>query len=150
MREDKCVFLTLFTCSLVLLFIAVQNASSCNESICASQVSKCMLTQSCRCDLKNCSCCRDCRQCLSYLYTECCSCVGKWVLISTFASFHDLFFFRHVSKTEWDPKWALKTILHGWTWRDTRLLQSCRRYRCVTWVADIHVPSWLRFHSLWG
>ncbi|PZC83772.1 hypothetical protein B5X24_HaOG206929 [Helicoverpa armigera] len=48
---------------------------ACNEAICASVVSKCMLTQSCKCDLKDCSCCKDCFNCLSYLYSECCSCV---------------------------------------------------------------------------
>lgn len=49
--------------------------SCCNEAICASIVSKCMLTQSCNCDLKNCTCCKDCFNCLDYLYSECCSCV---------------------------------------------------------------------------
>lgn len=49
---------------------------SCNEQVCASMVSKCMLTASCKCDLKNCSCCKECYNCLSYLYSECCSCVG--------------------------------------------------------------------------
>ncbi|KAK3919824.1 Protein twisted gastrulation [Frankliniella fusca] len=51
------------------------SVDSCNEAVCASIVSKCMLTQSCKCDLKNCSCCKECFSCLSYLYTECCSCV---------------------------------------------------------------------------
>ncbi|XP_022201068.1 protein twisted gastrulation [Nilaparvata lugens] len=48
---------------------------ACNEAVCASIVSKCMITQSCKCDLKNCSCCKACFSCLSYLYSECCSCV---------------------------------------------------------------------------
>ncbi|XP_075230235.1 protein twisted gastrulation-like [Lycorma delicatula] len=48
---------------------------SCNEAVCASVVSKCMITQSCKCDLKNCSCCKECFSCLNYLYSECCSCV---------------------------------------------------------------------------
>lgn len=48
---------------------------SCNEALCASVVSKCMLTQSCKCELKNCICCKDCFNCLDYLYAECCSCV---------------------------------------------------------------------------
>jgi len=52
-----------------------QSVESCNEAVCASVVSKCMITQSCKCDLKNCSCCKECSNCLSYLYTECCSCV---------------------------------------------------------------------------
>lgn len=48
---------------------------SCNEQVCASIVSKCMLTQSCNCDLKNCTCCKDCFNCLNFMYGECCSCV---------------------------------------------------------------------------
>lgn len=57
------------------LLCALHIVNACNEAICASVVSKCMLTQSCKCDLKNCSCCKDCFNCLSYLYSECCSCV---------------------------------------------------------------------------
>jgi len=56
-------------------------ASGCNEAVCASIVSKCMLTQSCKCDLQNCTCCKECFTCLSYLYSECCSCVGKSSLV---------------------------------------------------------------------
>lgn len=60
----------------VLIVYFNQDASStCNEAVCASIVSKCMLTQSCKCDLKNCTCCRDCYNCLDDLYYECCSCV---------------------------------------------------------------------------
>lgn len=52
---------------------------SCNEVVCASIVSKCMLTQSCKCELKNCSCCKECLKCLGKrYYEECCSCVGKF------------------------------------------------------------------------
>ncbi|XP_055683051.1 protein twisted gastrulation [Lutzomyia longipalpis] len=61
--------------SVVLLGVCVHLSYSCNEMVCASVVSKCMLTQSCKCDLKNCSCCKECFNCLSYLYSECCSCV---------------------------------------------------------------------------
>lgn len=50
---------------------------ACNEAVCASIVSKCTLTQACRCELKNCTCCKECFDCLTYLYDECCSCVGK-------------------------------------------------------------------------
>lgn len=60
----------------------VWTCSGCNEVVCASMVSKCMLTQACKCDLtkspeNNCTCCRDCAKCLGYLYTECCSCLGE-------------------------------------------------------------------------
>lgn len=52
---------------------------SCNEVVCASIVSKCMLTQSCKCELKNCSCCKECLKCLGKrYYEECCSCVGMY------------------------------------------------------------------------
>ncbi|CAI6372317.1 unnamed protein product [Macrosiphum euphorbiae] len=48
---------------------------ACNEAVCASIVSKCMILQSCKCDMVNCSCCKECFSCLSNLYSECCSCV---------------------------------------------------------------------------
>lgn len=62
-----------------IFFLAVTRryTEACNEAICASVVSKCMLTQSCKCDLVTCTCCKECFSCLSYLYDECCSCVGK-------------------------------------------------------------------------
>jgi len=61
-----------------LLFLATLAGKvlSCNEAVCASIVSKCMLLQSCKCDiLPDCTCCKKCFECLDYLYTECCSCV---------------------------------------------------------------------------
>ncbi|UYV80210.1 TWSG1 [Cordylochernes scorpioides] len=60
----------------LLATCAVTAAYACNEAVCASIVSKCMLTQSCKCDLRtNSTCSKDCFYCLDYLYTECCSCV---------------------------------------------------------------------------
>ena len=53
---------------------------ACNEAICASLVSKCLLIESCSCDMSdkaNCKCCGECQLCLAKLYSECCSCVGK-------------------------------------------------------------------------
>ena len=67
-------------CSSVVLLLATvgfYTAYGCNEAVCASIVSKCMLTQSCKCELRNCTCCKECFSCLDYLYAECCSCVGK-------------------------------------------------------------------------
>ena len=68
-----------------LLMIAdISTAESCNEAVCASLVTKCMLLKSCECDMtdkSNCSCCKDCHRCLHSLYTECCSCVGKAYLL---------------------------------------------------------------------
>jgi len=72
--RDRTIFF-LLSIAVVGLLCVIQYAVACNEMVCASIVSKCMLTQSCKCDLKNCSCCRECRQCLNYLYSECCSCV---------------------------------------------------------------------------
>ncbi|KAH8387581.1 hypothetical protein KR093_008061 [Drosophila rubida] len=62
---------------LVLGFVCFYGmVESCNEIVCASIVSKCMLTQSCKCELKNCSCCKECLKCLGKkYYEECCSCV---------------------------------------------------------------------------
>ena len=35
-----------------------------------------ILHQSCKCDLQpDCTCCKQCFECLDYLYSECCSCV---------------------------------------------------------------------------
>lgn len=74
MASRKILLVILATGFVGLLFLA-QYAYACNEMVCASIVSKCMLTQSCKCDMKNCSCCKECSECLSYLYTECCSCL---------------------------------------------------------------------------
>lgn len=64
------VLFALFACSTL-----VYTSDSCNEAVCASIVSKCMLTQSCKCDAKNITCSKDCFYCLDFLYSECCSCV---------------------------------------------------------------------------
>merc|ERR1739848_914204 len=62
--------------SLASLASLSQTVSGCNEAVCASIVSKCMLLQSCKCDLHpDCTCCKKCFECLDYLYSECCSCV---------------------------------------------------------------------------
>lgn len=73
MTESKTTILIIT--SVLSIVLLAHLVTSCNEQVCASVVSKCMLTQSCRCDLKNCSCCKECFNCLSYLYSECCSCV---------------------------------------------------------------------------
>ncbi|XP_065172587.1 twisted gastrulation protein homolog 1-A-like [Atheta coriaria] len=60
-----------------LAIFGIHITSACNEAVCAAIVSKCLLTQSCKCDFqKDCSCCKECSLCLSVLYDECCSCVG--------------------------------------------------------------------------
>ena len=62
------------------LCLLLHLTEACNEAICASLVSKCLLIKSCDCnmsDKSNCACCGECQLCLAKLYSECCSCVGK-------------------------------------------------------------------------
>lgn len=61
--------------ALICPIITLANADGCNEFVCGSVVSKCLLTQSCQCKLSDCFCCKDCLNCLGELYTECCSCL---------------------------------------------------------------------------
>jgi len=81
-----------FVCSLLLAFViglissnSLDNelSNSCSEDVCGSRVSWCVLSNSCNCsmtphDLKlnNCTCCKDCFQCLGELFPDCCACVG--------------------------------------------------------------------------
>lgn len=68
-------FLLLVT-SFLLLLLQPLSVLACNDGVCASIVSKCMLLQSCKCELEpDCTCCKQCFECLNYLYSECCSCV---------------------------------------------------------------------------
>jgi len=65
--------LLLFVLNIVIMSTGV---SACNEAVCASIVSKCMLLQSCKCEVQpDCTCCKKCFECLAHLYSECCSCV---------------------------------------------------------------------------
>lgn len=72
----SCVLLYFLVFSLHPYLIDCGNG--CNEAVCASIVSKCQLTQSCKCDAKNTTCHKDCFYCLDFLYLECCSCVGGY------------------------------------------------------------------------
>ncbi|KAL3274767.1 hypothetical protein HHI36_019553 [Cryptolaemus montrouzieri] len=49
---------------------------TCNESICGSIVSKCLLLKFCTCTPDNFTCSKQCYHCLKNLYSECCSCVN--------------------------------------------------------------------------
>lgn len=60
---------------IMAISLSIHYSFACNEALCASVVSKCMLTQSCKCEMKNCTCCKDCFNCLDRLFVECCSCV---------------------------------------------------------------------------
>jgi len=73
------VLLLLLPVVVVMLLLA-PCSWACNEAVCASLVSKCLLLKSCECDMtdrRNCTCCTDCHRCLERLYTDCCSCVGQ-------------------------------------------------------------------------
>ena len=80
---------------LILIGVGFCTVYACNEAVCASIVSKCMLTQSCKCELRNCTCCKECFSCLDYLYVECCSCVGLFlsVFFCHCRKHSDVFFF---------------------------------------------------------
>ena len=76
--------------------ILITTVSACNEVFCASVVSKCMLTQACKCDIarssNNCTCCADCAKCLGQHFERCCNCLGKYSnLISNFHNNNDKF-----------------------------------------------------------
>ncbi|XP_064641483.1 twisted gastrulation protein homolog 1-A-like [Lineus longissimus] len=68
--------------AIVLAYVATfYYTEACNEAVCASLVSKCILLKDCGCEVKdqgNCTCCKNCTKCLtlSNLYVQCCSCVG--------------------------------------------------------------------------
>jgi len=71
----------------VVLMSLTRPGAACNEAVCASLVSKCLLLKSCECDMtdrRNCTCCTDCHRCLERLYTDCCSCVGPSLLLALF------------------------------------------------------------------
>ncbi|CAL1261974.1 unnamed protein product [Larinioides sclopetarius] len=75
-RNHICISVSfLFFFFVLSMYPYVAFGGRCNEAVCASIVSKCMLTQSCKCDAKNISCSKDCFYCLDFLYSECCSCV---------------------------------------------------------------------------
>ncbi|CAH0551406.1 unnamed protein product [Brassicogethes aeneus] len=64
------------TLLLLTFLLYLLKSEACNEAVCGSIVSKCLLTKSCDCERnEECSCCKSCFNCLSDLYTECCACV---------------------------------------------------------------------------
>ncbi|XP_049311069.1 protein twisted gastrulation [Bactrocera dorsalis] len=68
------IVLLAFSCQLLTTANDVTR-DGCNEFVCGSIVSKCLLTQSCQCKLSNATCLQECLNCLGDLYTECCSCL---------------------------------------------------------------------------
>ena len=65
----------------------------CDSIVCASIVSKCILTSDCKCDNihSNRTCSENCSKCLDYLYQDCCLCFGKYQSIR-FLSLCQFFF----------------------------------------------------------
>ncbi|XP_044766605.1 twisted gastrulation protein homolog 1-A-like [Coccinella septempunctata] len=59
----------------ILLYLLNSYTECCNESVCGSIVSKCLLMQLCRCTPGNYTCNKECYYCLKDSYSECCSCV---------------------------------------------------------------------------
>lgn len=78
LRQSRLLFCYFLALIFILSTSLVSVVEACNESICASIVSKCTLLRSCDCDLEptGCSCCKKCYACLDFLQVECCSCVG--------------------------------------------------------------------------
>ncbi|KAL7643293.1 UNVERIFIED_CONTAM: hypothetical protein RMT77_006585 [Armadillidium vulgare] len=72
-------FCYLFITFVIYLLEGASGKGNCNEVFCASVVSKCMLTQACKCnisrDKEKCTCCVDCAKCLGRYYQRCCSCL---------------------------------------------------------------------------
>lgn len=65
---------------LLLVYLTIINplteSTSCNESVCGSVVSKCLLNKSCDCEIAGkCTSLKICKKCLDKHYTECCPCV---------------------------------------------------------------------------
>lgn len=93
----------MFPILLILIGHLSVNTYSCNEAVCGSVVSKCLLTKACNCDYKagNCTCCKDCNACLGNLFYECCSCVGQYInCFITCVCITFLVYYRDVQKTQ--------------------------------------------------
>ncbi|XP_068892703.1 twisted gastrulation protein homolog 1-A-like [Tenebrio molitor] len=67
------------TCYLLLvlvhLYFQIQLVQCCNENVCLSIVSKCLLLKSCVCKTKNYKCHKECFECLGTYFDICCSCL---------------------------------------------------------------------------
>ncbi|KAK9878105.1 hypothetical protein WA026_020747 [Henosepilachna vigintioctopunctata] len=74
MDQLRICVIFLIICSLNTLVL------NCNESICASIVTKCLLMDLCKCDPNNSTCNMKCFVCLKQYYSDCCSCVDACYL----------------------------------------------------------------------
>ncbi|XP_045463974.1 twisted gastrulation protein homolog 1-A-like isoform X2 [Harmonia axyridis] len=62
-------------CFFASVYLINNLSECCNEAVCGSIVSKCLLMQLCRCHPGNHTCNKECFYCLKDSYSECCSCV---------------------------------------------------------------------------
>nr|XP_018904101.1 PREDICTED: protein twisted gastrulation-like [Bemisia tabaci]XP_018904102.1 PREDICTED: protein twisted gastrulation-like [Bemisia tabaci] len=60
----------------LMVLLSIGFVKCCQEELCASVVSKCILLKSCECDMKEIACRKECISCLGDYHGECCSCVG--------------------------------------------------------------------------
>ena len=124
------------SCTIILVILSlltmVNITTACNEAVCASIVSKCMLLQSCKCELHpDCTCCKKCFECLDYLYSECCSCVDMCPKPNV--TIHELSRKSHVE----DLDENIPTLFQALT--DQEDAQS--RWSIVTFPIDIDMTS---------
>lgn len=118
---------------LVLCYLAGQ-VNSCNEAVCASIVSKCMLLQSCKCELQpDCTCCKKCFECLDYLYSECCSCVDMCPKPNV--TIHELSNKSHVEDLAENIPQLFQAL--------TTEADSQKRWSIVTFPVDINQAAFL-------
>uniref|UniRef100_A0A670JB04 Tsg N-terminal domain-containing protein n=1 Tax=Podarcis muralis TaxID=64176 RepID=A0A670JB04_PODMU len=74
----KCIYYVAKQLTADLLFFWIPSSMCCNNALCTSDVSKCLIQELCQCRPVegNCSCCKERMLCLGTLWDECCDCVG--------------------------------------------------------------------------
>merc|ERR1712168_1227603 len=116
------------------LLTMVTITTACNEAVCASIVSKCMLVQSCKCELHpDCTCCKKCLECLDYLYSECYSCVDMCPKPNV--TIHELSKKSHVEDLEDN----IPTLFQALTDQE----DAQNRWAIVTFPVDIDMSAFL-------
>lgn len=64
------------TIFLFLTAVIPMIAIACDQSYCSTIVNRCLAESKCNCDIKNCTCYKDCFKCLGQSFTKCCDCVN--------------------------------------------------------------------------
>jgi len=124
----------LMTSLMVMTGLLGQGVMGCNEAVCGSIVSKCMLLQSCKCELgPECTCCKRCFECLDYLYSECCSCVDMCPKPNV--TIHELSKKSHVEDIEENSP----TLFQALTDQD----DAQGRWSVVTFPIDLDMTSFM-------